>query len=103
MEERNGIPVIYIDPELLTKQDIDLMLKSKFDMFYRRIVEYVLSIMDGGEEEILVILIDNNGEEYEMNLPQHGFKKSLTKANEYFEIIEEYETCDLIKDIIKNL
>jgi hypothetical protein len=36
-----------------------------------------------------------------MQLPESGFVKSLTKANEYFLEIEEYETCTLIKDMLK--
>lgn len=103
MEKGRNIPVIKIDPESLLKSDIDLLLKSKFDIFYRRIVEYTMSILEGGDEEILAILVDDNEEEYKMKLPYEGFEKSLTKANEYFELIEEYETCNLIKDIIKNL
>ena len=98
-----SIPVIYVNPEKLTKSDFDLMLMSKFDTFYRRIVEYVLWILEGGEEEVLVVLVDEKNVEYEMALPRDGFKKSLDKANQYFEKIEEYETCDLIKQIIKNL
>jgi len=38
-----------------------------------------------------------------MVLPYNGFEKSLNKTIEYFELIEEYETCDLIKQIIKSL
>lgn len=103
MRVGKSIPVIHIDPDKLTKADFDLMLISKFDIFYRRIVEYVLSIIEGEQEGILVILVDENNTEYEMTLPQDGFKKSLTKALEYFEKIEEYETCDLIKQIITTL
>ena len=48
MEKGRNIPVIKIDPEALLKSDIDLLLKSKFDIFYRRIVEYTMSIVEGG-------------------------------------------------------
>jgi hypothetical protein len=101
--EENRIPTIYVDPERFTKPDFDLMLMSKYDVFYRRIVEYVLHIVEGGDDEMLVILVDDEGVEYEMVLPEEGFSKSLTKAKEYFELIEEYETCDLIKQILKNI
>jgi hypothetical protein len=37
------------------------------------------------------------------DLPRKGYKKSLNKANKYFEKIEEYETCDLIKQMLKQL
>ena len=99
----NNTPVINIDPNKIAKSDFDLMLMSKFDVFYRRIVEYTLHIIEGGKEETLVILVDDDGVEYAMDLPFEGFKKSLTKAIEYFEKIEEYETCDLIKQIILSL
>jgi hypothetical protein len=101
--EENRIPIIHVDPDNFTKPDFDLMLMSKYDIFYRRIVEYVLHIIDGGEDEMLAILVDEEGTEYEMVLPEGGFSKSLTKAKEYFELIEEYETCDLIKQILKNI
>jgi hypothetical protein len=93
---------IYIDPRLLLKGDLDKVLMSKYDVFYRRMVEYVLNIIEGKpESNILAVLIDGEGVEYEMQLPESGFVKSLTKANEYFLQIEEYETCTLIKDILK--
>jgi hypothetical protein len=38
-----------------------------------------------------------------MTLPKEGYKKSLTKANQYFEKIEEFETCDLIKQLKKQI
>ncbi len=93
---------IYIDPKLLLKGDLDKVLMSKYDMFYRRMVEYILNIVEGKpESNLLAILIDGEGIEYEMQLPESGFHKSLTKANEYFLQIEEYETCTLIKDMLK--
>jgi hypothetical protein len=95
---------IHINPELLIKEDIDRMLMSKYDVFYRRLVEYVLNKIEGQpESDLIAILVDEEGVEYEMNLPEQGYSKSLTKAMEYFLLIEEYETCDLIKQIKKNL
>lgn len=93
---------IYIDPTLLLKGDLDKVLMSKYDIFYRRMVEYILNVLEGKPEStILAILIDGEGNEYEMQLPESGFEKSLIKANEYFLQIEEYETCTLIKDLLK--
>jgi hypothetical protein len=83
--------------------DFDLLLMSKYDVFFRRIVEYTLNIIEGGKEETLLILVDEERVRYEMNLPKPNFKKSLEKAKKYFEKIEEYETCDLILQIIKEL
>ena len=95
---------IHINPELLIKEDIDRMLMSKYDVFYRRLVEYVLNKIEGQPEtDLIAILVDEEGVEYEMNLPEQGYSKSLNKAMEYFLLIEEYETCDLIKQIKKQL
>ncbi len=106
MEEytEDNIPIIRIDPLKISKADLDLNLMAKYDVFYRRIVEYTLAyIEDMPVTEILVILIDDEGIEYEMCLPPQGFSKSLNKSMEYFKQIEEYETCDLIKQILKNI
>ena len=99
----NKIPKIHIDPKTLVS-DFDMLLMSKYDIFFRRIVEYVLDIVEGNEKSgLLAILVDDDGEEYEMTLPKEGYKKSLTKANQYFEKIEEFETCDLIKQLKKQI
>ena len=103
MARQINTPIINIDPIKIGKSDFDLVLMSKFDVFYRRIVEYTMHIMEGGAEETLAILIDDDGAEYAMDLPYSGFEKSLTKAMEYFKKIEEYETCNLIKQIISSL
>jgi len=95
---------IHIDPRALTVADFDQLLMSKYDMFYRRIVEYVLKdIEEGVKDEIMAILVDDDGTEYDMILPREGYLKSLNKATEYFRMIEEYETCGLIKDMIKQI
>ena len=95
------IPKIHLDLDRLMKEDVDMMLQSKYDVFYRRIVEYVLNKIEEDPEEghILAILVDTSGEEYEMTLPESGYHKSITKAMDYFVMIEEYETCQLIKQI----
>jgi hypothetical protein len=95
---------IHIDPRALTVGDFDQLLMSKYDMFYRRIVEYVLKdIEEGVKDEIMAILVDEDDIEYDMILPREGYLKSLNKATEYFRMIEEYETCGLIKDMIKQI
>ena len=100
----NKIPQIHIDPKVL-EADFDMLLMSKYDIFFRRIVEFVLDKLESKAEtsDLLAILIDNEGTEYEMTLPRKGYRKSLNKANKYFEKIEEYETCDLIKQMTKQL
>jgi len=96
-------PRLYFSsPTLLIKEDFDLTLMSKYDVFYRRIVEFVLEYLEGKQEsDLLAVVIDDSDAEYSMHLPPTGFIKSLNKANEYFLKIEEYETCSLIKEMIK--
>ena len=97
------IPRIYFaNPMSLVKEDFDLTLMSKYDIFFRRIVEFVLEHLEGRQEsDLLATIVDDAGAEYDMHLPEDGFIKSLEKANTYFMKIEEYETCSLIKEMIK--
>tara|TARA_A200000159_G_C7323441_1_gene339855 strand:- start:1195 stop:1500 length:306 start_codon:yes stop_codon:yes gene_type:complete len=99
----NKVPKIHLDPNSL-EADFDHLLMSKYDMFFRRIVEFVLDRIENNEtSDMLAILVDDEGVEYEMALPKQGYGKSLNKAIKYFEQIEEFETCDLIKQMIKQL
>jgi hypothetical protein len=94
------IPKIHVDLDKLMREDVDMLLMSKYDVFYRRIVEFVMAKIEGDDdEEVLAILVDNDGKEYEMHLPEQGYSKSIGKSMEYFLMIEEYETCELIKQI----
>ena len=62
---------IHIDPRALTVTDFDQLLMSKYDMFYRRIVEYVLKdIEEGSKDEIMAILVDEDGVEYDVDADQ---------------------------------
>lgn len=99
------VPKIHIDPNKMLKEDIDKILMSKYDIFYRRIVEFILEKIEGPEtkDELLAILVDDEGLEFEMELPKEGYIKCLSKATEYFLRIEEYETCDLIKQMNKQI
>lgn len=99
----NKVPKIHLDPNSL-EADFDQLLMAKYDMFFRRIVEFVLDRIENNEtSDMLAILVDDEGAEYEMALPKQGYGKSLNKAIKYFEQIEEFETCDLIKQMIKQL
>ena len=99
----NKVPKIQIDPSVL-ESDFEMLLMSKYDIFFRRIVEFVLDRMEGHEsDELLAILIDDEGLEYHMSLPKEGYNKSLNQALRYFEKIEEFETCDLIKQMINKI
>tara|TARA_B100000767_G_C19632701_1_gene478991 strand:- start:455 stop:763 length:309 start_codon:yes stop_codon:yes gene_type:complete len=99
------VPKIHIDPNKVLREDIDKVLMSKYDIFYRRIVEFVLERIEGkgSKDELLAILVDDEGAEYQMDLPKEGYIKCLNKAMEYFLRIEEYETCDLIKQMNKQI
>ena len=99
------VPKIHIDPNKVLREDIDKVLMSKYDIFYRRIVEFILERLESAEtkNELLAILVDDEGVEYQMELPIEGYIKCLGKAMDYFLKIEEYETCDLIKQMNKQL
>ena len=43
-------PKIYIDPQRILAEDFEKVLISKYDIFYRRIVEYILNIIENKEE-----------------------------------------------------
>ena len=61
-------PKIYIkDPTILTRTDFDMLLMSKYDIFYRRIVEFVLEDYEGNQEDdLLAVIIDDEGNEFAM-------------------------------------
>jgi hypothetical protein len=95
------VPRIEIN-SIETIEDIELELQSNHDEFYRRIITYIIDALENRleEDEPLAILIDGEGIEYHMELPEDGYLKSLGKCMEYFTSIEEYETCSLVKDLI---
>jgi hypothetical protein len=99
------VPKIHIDPNKVLREDIDKLLMSKYDIFYRRIVEFILERIESNKpkDELLAILVDDEGAEYQMDLPKEGYIKCLGKAMDYFLRIEEYETCDLIKQMKKQI
>jgi len=98
---RDNILRINIDSST-SAQDIELMLNTKHDDFYRRMVDHVMQKLDGTKTvEPVAIIVDEDGTEYDMEIQEDGFNKSLDKANEYFISIEEYETCDLIRQMIQ--
>lgn len=100
-EHDNNIPRIKID-SATSIQDVELMLNAKHDEFYRRMVDHVMQKLDGFKViEPVAILVDEEGTEYEMTIQEDGFHKSLDKATEYFISIEEYETCDLIRQMLE--
>ena len=86
-----------------TIKDIELELATHYDEFYRRLIAYMIEGIENRlpEGEPVAILIDENGIEYDMDLPREGYLKSLNKCMEYFTDLEEYETCALVQEMIK--
>lgn len=95
------IPRIHIE-SFNTLQDLELELASNHDEFYRRIITFMIDVVENKlpAGEPLAILVDEEGTEYDMDLPPDGYLKSLDKCMDYFTGLEEYETCSLIKDLI---
>lgn len=74
------------------------------DIFNRQIVHHVSGSMNGLiKHNMLCQFIDEHGSKYNVSLDKSSWKKSLTKANEYFLRIEEYETCQIIQDLINKI
>ena len=55
-------PIIYIkDPSVLIKEDFDMILMSKYDIFYRRIIEFVLAAHEGQlEDDLFAVIVDDD-------------------------------------------
>lgn len=97
----DGIPRIHVD-SMTSKTDLELSLRSEHDAFYRRIIDNIILRLEGVKNpNPVAILVDEQGNEYDMQVEEDGFTKALTKANHYFISIEEYETCDLIKNLFE--
>lgn len=98
-ESEDRIPRIHVD-STTSITDLELSLHAQHDSFFRRIVDNILSRLDGVKDPAPVaILIDEQGEEYDMQVEEERYYKALERANQYFVSIEEYETCDLIKQM----
>ena len=96
------IPTFEMDATHLLKDDFDMFLSSNYDLFFRRIYEHINNRIDNIEKDDLLCWIkDEEGTVFELRLPKAGFKKALNKTLEYFQLIEEYETCQLINELKK--
>ena len=99
-----NIPTFEMNATSLLKDDFTMYLHKHYDLFFRRILEHVTNRLDDIEDEDLLCWIkDENKEIYELRLPEDGFDKALTQAWEYFETIEEYETCEVLKELKKRI
>ena len=98
------IPTFEMDASNLLKDDFDMYLSTNYDLFFRRIYEHINNRIDNIETDDLVCWIkDEDNITYEIRLPESGFRKAITKSLEYFQLIEEYETCQLINDLKKEI
>lgn len=82
--------------------EMRVLVKEHQDEMYRIIVEHVMDCIDGNasENEPIAIIVDENENEYDLSLHRESWPDALRKANDYFVDIEEYETCDLIKQLL---
>lgn len=76
---------------------------EEVDLFFRRIVQHVMNRLENTEtESVLCHIITDTDSKLKRStfiLEREGWCKALDKALEYFARIEEYETCDLIKQM----
>ena len=73
--------------------------------FHENIVKHVEDNIDGvsNNGNVLCLMIDEQGNEYESILDEDRYIKSLEKSLDFFKEIENYEKCKHITDLIKNL
>lgn len=99
--DEHGIPRIKVD-STTSITDLELTLRTQHDEFFRRIIDHIMSKLEGRKKiDPVAILVDEEGVEYEMNVEEDGYNIALEKSNDYFVSIEEYETCDLIKQMFE--
>ena len=99
-----NIPTFEMDASKLLDDDLDMYLSAHYDLFFRRLYEHVYNRINSIESDDLICWIkDEQDCLFELRLPENGFKKAINKTLEYFQYIEEYETCILINDLKKEI
>lgn len=98
------VPTFRINGILDADSEFDNLLED-VDGFYRRIVQYVINKIDGVEtKDTLCYIKEKDNTTTMLLINENGnWQKALGKALAYFERLEEYETCDLIKQIKQSL
>ena len=103
------VPKIHIDPNRILKNDIDKVLMSKYDIFFRRIVEFILERIEG-TVETKDELLANKRDIKEMCNFINATSLNFLSINGLYKALAEKdrnnnypETCDLIKQINKQL
>ena len=96
------IPEFEINPEIKFGNTLEGPIVDK-NGFYRRVVDFIeFNLSTSQELDILCYLVDpESGTTMEAKLEEDGYAKSLAKSLEYYEYIEEYETCKTISNLIK--
>lgn len=99
-----NIPTFEMNAENLLKDDFEMYLHKNYDLFFRRILEHVTNRIEDVENgDLLCWIKDEDEEVYELRLPEKGFHTALSQSWTYFEKIEEYETCQLLKELKKRI
>ena len=101
-----NIPTFRIKNEAIKSVDsFDISeIIDDVDLFYRRIVGYILNRVEEVEtNNILCYIIDSTNHRQAMLFDKKVWPKAIERSLSYFESIEEYETCDLIKQIKENI
>lgn len=100
-----NVPTFRMNSNFLLQEDFDIYLLKHHDEFFRRIVEHVVNRLEDIEKDNLLCKIqDDDGSIFELRLPEDGFMKAVDKSIQYFQMIEDYETCRdaaLLKTYIK--
>ena len=69
--------------------------------FYVHMMDFVVSaVHDGPSTDVLCRFIDEDDNIFTSTLDHEGYKQSLSRCLEYFESVEEFERCTIIKKIL---
>lgn len=73
--------------------------------FHLNIIKFIEDNLDGINTtgDILCLMIDEQGNEYESKLDEDRYIKSLYKSLDFFKERENYEKCKHITDLINRL
>ena len=73
--------------------------------FHLNIIKHIEDTIDGisMNANILCVLIDEEGNEYESLLDEDRYIKSLQKSLEFFKERENYEKCKHVTDLINRI
>ena len=73
--------------------------------FHLNIIKHIEATIDGisMNANILCVLIDEEGNEYESLLDEDRYIKSLQKSLEFFKERENYEKCKHVTDLINRI